>query len=136
MRILLVSHGYPPAASAGTEVYTRELAQALARQSGREVWVLTRDADRCRPEYTIVREYDGPVRVVRINNTFQACESFEESYAHPALAAVAVQEIAAIAPDVVHAHHLTCLSTGVPRAVHDLGIPFVLTLNDYWLICH
>jgi GT2 family glycosyltransferase/glycosyltransferase involved in cell wall biosynthesis len=136
MRILLVSHGYPPAASAGTEVYTRELARALARQSGREVWVLTRDADRCRPEYTIVREYDGPVRVVRINNTFQACESFEESYAHPALLAVAVQEIAAIAPDVVHAQHLTCLSTGVPRAVHDLGIPFVLTLNDYWLICH
>jgi GT2 family glycosyltransferase/glycosyltransferase involved in cell wall biosynthesis len=74
--------------------------------------------------------------VVRINNTFQACESFEDSYAHPALLAVAMREIAAIAPDIVHAQHLTCLSTGLPRAVHRLGIPFVLTLNDYWLICH
>jgi GT2 family glycosyltransferase/glycosyltransferase involved in cell wall biosynthesis len=136
MRILLLSHGYPPAASAGTEVYTRQLARALARQSGREVWVLTRDADRCRPEYTIVREFDGPVRVVRINNTFQACESFEESYAHPALLAAATHEVVAIAPDIVHAQHLTCLSTGLPRAVHELDIPFVLTLNDYWLICH
>jgi GT2 family glycosyltransferase/glycosyltransferase involved in cell wall biosynthesis len=136
MRILLVSHGYPPSASAGTEVYTRELARAFARQDGCEVWVLTRDADRCRPEYTVVRETDGPIRVVRINNTFQACESFEDSYAHPALLAVAMREIAAIAPHIVHAQHLTCLSTGLPGAVHGLGIPFVLTLNDYWLICH
>ena len=48
----------------------------------------------------------------------------------------AAGEIAAIAPDIVHAQHLTCLSSGLPRAVHGLGIPFVLTLNDYWLICH
>ncbi len=136
MRILLISHGYPPVASAGTEVYTRELARAFARQDDNEVWVLTRDADRCRPEYSVVRQLDGSVHVVRINNTFQACESFEESYANPSLLDVAMREIATIAPDVVHAQHLTCLSTGLPRAVHALGIPFVLTLNDYWLLCH
>ena len=43
MRVLLVVHGYPPAASGGTEIYTRQLADALSELPGLEVFVLTRD---------------------------------------------------------------------------------------------
>ena len=39
-------------------------------------------------------------------------------------------------PDIVHAHHLTCLSTGIAAQCAARGIPLVLTLNDYWLMCH
>jgi GT2 family glycosyltransferase/glycosyltransferase involved in cell wall biosynthesis len=76
------------------------------------------------------------VRVVSINNTFQACTSFDESYANPALLEVALREIDRIAPDVAHVHHLTCLSTGVLRAIAHRRVPIVMTLNDYWLACH
>jgi len=139
MRILLIAHGYPPAAAGGTEVYTRELARALATPGtppGDEVIVLTRDADPCRPEYSVSRRADGPVRVVGINNTFQACVSFEDSYANPALLQIAMREMAAVAPDVVHVQHLTCLSTGLPAGAAALGVPVVMTLNDYWMVCH
>ena len=39
-------------------------------------------------------------------------------------------------PDVAHVHHLTCLSTGIVSALKQRGIPTVLTLHDYWLLCH
>jgi GT2 family glycosyltransferase/glycosyltransferase involved in cell wall biosynthesis len=135
MRVLLIVHGFPPAASGGTEVYTRDLALALAAR-GHEVSVLAREADPGRPEYGVRRRQDGAIGVITINNTFQSCTSFEDSYAHPALLRVATPLVADIAPDVVHVQHLTCLSTGLPQSIQQLGVPVVMTLNDYWMICH
>jgi len=135
VRILLVVHGFPPAASGGTEVYVRDFAAALAA-SGDDVMVLTRENDAHRPELSVRTSADGPVRVTTINNTFQSCESFEESYAHPAIERLAGDVLDEWRPDVVHVQHLTCLSTGIPRQAALRAIPVVLTLNDYWLICH
>jgi GT2 family glycosyltransferase/glycosyltransferase involved in cell wall biosynthesis len=136
MRVLHIVHGFPPAASGGTEGYVRHLAHAFAACPADSVFVLTRDADPCRREYAVTRHVDGRVSVIRINNMFQSCASFEESYTNPALLRIAMREIAAIDPDVVHVHHLTCLSTGLLEAIATLGIPLLMTLNDYWLICH
>jgi GT2 family glycosyltransferase/glycosyltransferase involved in cell wall biosynthesis len=135
VRILLVVHGFPPAASGGTEIYVRDFAAALAA-SGDDVMVLTRENDAHRPELSVRTSADGPVRVTTINNTFQSCESFEESYAHPAIERLARDVLDEWRPDVVHVQHLTCLSTGIPRQAALRAIPVVLTLNDYWLICH
>jgi GT2 family glycosyltransferase/glycosyltransferase involved in cell wall biosynthesis len=135
MRVLHVVHGFPPAASGGTEVYVRNLTRALS-SAGDQVFVLTRTGDFARPEHSVTRDADRAVSVVRINNTFQSCASFEESYSNPALLRTAVREIEEIAPDVVHVQHLTCLSTGLLQAIASLRIPIVMTLNDYWMICH
>jgi len=136
MRVLQVVHGFPPAASGGTEIYVRHLARALAAWPGVEVFVLTREADPNRPEYSIRTEHtpDGLV-VFCLNNTFQACRSFEDSYANPALAAIAGDLIDRIDPDVVHVQHLTCLSTGILEHASAARRPLVMTLNDYWLMC-
>lgn len=135
MRVLLVVHGWPPAPSGGTELYTRTLAHALAAR-GIEVHVVTREANPCRPEYTVRRCRDDAVHVAWINNTFAACTSFEDSYANPALLRRVEEELERVSPDVLHVQHLTCLSTGIPGAAARRGIPSVMTLNDYWLICH
>ena len=138
MRVLLVVHGYPPAASGGTEIYTQQLADALSELSGLEVFVLTRDCDPSRPEYSLRQEATATgVTVYRINNTFQACSSFEDSYANPALASVAVRIIdQEIDPDVIHIQHLTCLSTEIVKHASAARRPVAMTLNDYWLLCH
>ena len=136
MRILLVVHGLPPAANGGTEVYVHDLAHALASTGEDEVTVFTRDNDPHRPELSVRVTTDGPVRAVRVNNTFQACHSFEESYANPAIKRIAAELLDDWRPDVVHVQHLTCLSTGIPRQAALRRIPVVMTLNDYWLICH
>ncbi|HZB26342.1 MAG TPA: glycosyltransferase, partial [Vicinamibacterales bacterium] len=140
MRVLLVVHGFPPAASGGTELYVADFAHALAGVPGLAVSVLTREADASRPEYSVqVRTTAGGVRVFGINNTFQACTSFEESYTNPTLAATAREILDDVDPDVVHVQHLTCLSTDILRQTKAPGrreCAVVMTLNDYWLMCH
>ncbi len=136
MRILLVVHGFPPAASGGTEVYTRDLSRALAALPDVEVAVLTRESDPARTDLALRRSVLGAVRLFAINNTFQTCATFVESYEHPRLLAVAAAVLDEFRPDVVHVQHLTCLSTRLPAEVARRRIPLVLTLNDYWLICH
>ena len=136
MRILLVVHGFPPEATGGTEGYTRDLAAALALAPDDEVFVLAREADPGRPENAVRRETDGVVEVFRINNTFRDCRSLEESYRNPALLAAILPVLDLARPDVVHVQHLTCLSTELPCALAQRGVPVVMTLNDYWLLCH
>ena len=136
MRVLLIVHGYPPHAIGGTEIYTRDLAVALAATPGAEVFVLTRDADPRRPDGAVRDEHQGPIRVVWINNTFAACRSFEETYRHPAVLRAADAIIRDIQPQVAHVHHLTCLSTDLVTRLRGSGVPVVLTLHDYWLLCH
>ncbi len=55
MRVMLVVHGFPPAAHGGTEVYVHDLAVALAALPHTEVAVLTRHADSSRPELELRR---------------------------------------------------------------------------------
>jgi GT2 family glycosyltransferase/glycosyltransferase involved in cell wall biosynthesis len=136
MRVLQVSHGFPPAASAGTEVYVRNLACTLSRHPSDEVRVLTRDADPRRRELDVREWLDGHVRVTAINNNFQSCLTFEDSYRNGPIEELVGRFLDAWRPDVVHLQHLTCLSTGIPRQAVHRGVPVVMTLNDYWLICH
>jgi GT2 family glycosyltransferase/glycosyltransferase involved in cell wall biosynthesis len=136
MRVLLVVHGYPPDSIGGTEVYTHDLAAALAADPALDVFVLTRDADPELPDGTVRRGAEGRITVLRVNNTFRSCTSFEETYRHPAMLEAMAPLVSEIAPDVVHVQHLTCLSTELVRHLSDRAIPIVLTLHDYWMLCH
>ena len=137
MRILLIVHGFPPEAIGGTGVYTHDprtgirvvairmtCSSSLARRihRGRITSTARRPGrhSRCRGSTTLS---DG-------------LRSLEESYANPALLAVAADDSrrgagrrrAHPAPDLP--------STGLPRALRARGTPVVMTLNDYWLLCH
>jgi GT2 family glycosyltransferase/glycosyltransferase involved in cell wall biosynthesis len=135
MRILFVVHGFPPEATGGTEIYASGLAQALWRR-GHEVIVLAREARTDEPEYRVHRDRAGEVDVVRVNHTFREARSFEHTYRNAKIDAIAGALLDEERPDVVHVHHFTCLSTGIVGECVRRGIPFVLTLNDYWLLCH
>jgi GT2 family glycosyltransferase/glycosyltransferase involved in cell wall biosynthesis len=136
MRILFIIHAFPPGSSGGTETYTREIATALAATPGNRVAVVTREADAGRPQYCVRREELDGIEIFRINNTFEACGSFEETYTNPALLNIAADVIGGFDPDVVHIQHLTCLSAGLPRQLAAMHLPVVMTLHDYWMMCH
>ena len=71
---------------------TREGYDVRLASSGEDqVTVFTRDSDPHRPELSVRVTVDGLVRAVRVNNTFQACHSFEESYANPAVERIAAE---------------------------------------------
>jgi GT2 family glycosyltransferase/glycosyltransferase involved in cell wall biosynthesis len=136
MRILVVVHGFPPAAQGGSEIYAHDHARTLARVHGDEVLVLTREQDRARAEYAVRRERRDGLEIAWVNNTFGRTRSFEETYRNEAIGAIAGRIIDEFRPDAAHIHHLTCLSTMIPRSLAERGVPTVMTLHDYWLMCH
>jgi len=136
MRVVLCVHGFPPASESGSEIYAEAHASWLADRMNDEVLVLTRDNDPSCAEYHVTTERRGGYRVARINNTFRNVTSFEDSYRNESLGAVAARLIGEFQPDVAHIHHLSCLSTSIVTTLADRGVPIVLTLHDYWLMCH
>jgi len=136
MRVLLVVHGFPPAAQGGTEIYADAHARTLRDRFGDDVCVLTREQDPSRPEYSIRSATRAGIRIVRVNNTFRKARSFAETYRNESIDAIAGALVDEFAPDVAHVHHLTCLSTGIVPTLAARRVPVFMTLHDYWLMCH
>lgn len=135
MRIVQVVQGFPPESLGGTETYAAHLSGALHRR-GHEVHVFTRMNDLKQPEYAVdtTVSSDG-LPVARINNTFTRLNTFASSYLNPAVAQCFGKFLNTVAPEVVHFHHLMYLSTTCVQEAVQRGIPVVMTLHDYWLIC-
>jgi GT2 family glycosyltransferase/glycosyltransferase involved in cell wall biosynthesis len=135
MRILLVTHGFPPRDLGGSQLYAEAHALAFAA-AGDDVLVLTREADGGRPERAVRRERRAGVEVVWINNTFAETRSVADTYADERIDAVVEPILDAFRPQIAHVHHLTCLSTTLVPALARRGVAVFMTLHDYWLICH
>jgi GT2 family glycosyltransferase/glycosyltransferase involved in cell wall biosynthesis len=135
MRILVVSHGFPPHAQGGAEIYAHEHALAFAR-AGDKVLVVTRESNPAREEYSVREERRHGLTIAWVNNTFSRTTSFADTYRNDGVRRVVAPIIEGFAPDVAHVHHLTCLSTEIVRDLAAIGIPVFFTLHDYWLICH
>ena len=136
MRVLFVVHGFPPHAQGGAEIFAEFQALTLCERHGDTVLVLTREADPGRPEYDVRTKHRDGLTIAWVNNTFRQTRSFAETYDNPSVTRVATKLIEGFGPDVAHVHHLTCLSTGIVGALARRGIPCLVTLHDYWLICH
>src|SRR5262249_43199925 len=133
-RILQVIHAFPPYSEAGSENYTRALAQTL-RRLGHEVAVFHRVADVAQEEYALSEAEVEDLPVYRVNNTFRYCERFEKTYRNAEIDARFGAVLDRFHPDVVHFHHLTCLSTSCVFEAKRRSLPVVMTLHDYWVIC-
>ena len=129
-------HGFPPHAQGGSEVVAELQARTLQEQYGDSVFVLTREQDTTAPEYRVRLEQRGGMTIAWINNTFRSTRSFSETYDNDAITRAAENLIESFDPEIAHVHHLTCLSTGIVPLLTRRGTPCVLTLHDYWLLCH
>lgn len=133
MRVMYVAGAFVPEGAGGTELHAFHLARAMAEHH--EVLVFARVGDPDRPDYDIDHiEVDG-VQVVRVNYNFGDAESFQWIYRNPNIDSIFASELARFAPDLVHIHHLTCLSTGIIDCVKDAGRGLVMTLHDFWMVC-
>jgi len=133
MRILLAVHAFPPASTAGVEVYTYRLARALSSR-GHDVLVLTAVHDLAAEPYQVRwREHDGlavaEVPSVHLQGTLEA------TYSDARLETATQGVLERFRPDVVHVQHLLNLSAGLLGQARRVGAAVVLTLHDYWLSC-
>ncbi len=133
MRICYIIHVFPPESWGGSENYVYMLARQL---SGRhEVRIFTRTHRQNLPEYHLLHERVDGLDVFRVNNNFKDVDQFERIYRNPQVDKVFAKFLDDWRPDVVHAHHLTCLSTDMVEVAQRRSIPFVLTIHDFWMTC-
>ncbi len=132
MRILHVVHQYPPEHVGGSELYTQAVAQAVAAL-GHTITVLARVAGDGAGERT---EQEGAVAVTRVwDGDDNPTRRYLANFGRGPLLAAFDRTLATAKPDVVHVQH----GIGLPLALLDrliaAGIPYVVTLHDYWWVC-
>ncbi len=133
MRILLVSHGFPPDSVGGVEQHVDGLATALVA-AGHDVHVYAKTGTGAsQGDRTVVRE--AAPRVTRVTYRYEGLDGLRSLYAVPTLDAAFEAFLGEHEFDVAHVHHLTGMSTGLLDVLRAHGIPSVLTLHDYWLMC-
>lgn len=131
MRILHVVHQYPPDHVGGTELYTQAMARRQAT-AGHEVAVFcpesgARDA---RPDT------EAGVRVYRVGGGRRGRASvFLSTLGAARLSAAFDAVLAAEHPDIVHLQHMMGLPSSMISSIMARGIPWIITLHDYWYGC-
>lgn len=134
MRILFVTAAYLPMSIGGVELHVANLARVM-RERGHEPAVFTRGADPKCAEFSLERTAHDAVPVFRLDYKFSDCKDFRGIVVNSRIRAEFERVLGEFAPDVVHVHHLTCLSTDLIDAAKDRGIPVVMTLHDFWMGC-
>ncbi len=134
LRVLLVTHSYPPHGVGGVEQHVEGLAAALIA-AGHQVEIYTRDGGAGTEGDVTVDRSTAPA-MARVTYRFGDVQAFAGLYRSARLdAAFAAYLRAAPRFDVAHVHHLTGLSVGVLEALRTASVPTVLTLHDYWMLC-
>ena len=120
MRILLVSHGYPPTLS-GVTLVAQKLARAMVER-GHSVTVIAASE-----HGTAYVEDDEGVRVVRLESR---SNPFWSDGALPVVSQAELRQIVGEAePDIVHSHETALLSLQLLRLGLDHEVPMVATCH-------
>lgn len=133
MRILHVVHQYVPDHTAGTELHTRIVARKQAER-GHETAVFT-PVNR-REEFTVEPAVEDGVHVYRAPAGARSPSAvFRSTFRHPDLAAAFAAVLAREQPDIVHVQHLMGIPAVIGAQLIQSGIPYVISLHDYWFGC-
>jgi len=137
MRIIFLSHFYPPWPCGGAGVYIATLAEAL-RWSGVDSRVLcVGDWDKGKKHFNGYTEdvyNDVPVRRLHVNWT-KAPRPFDYIFDNPILAQNIQGYLEDTRPDLVHVISCYTLSAQAIIIPKILDIPTVVHLVDMWFIC-
>ena len=132
MKILYVTHGFPPEKLGGVELHTAELARSVSRRHEVTVLVPT-DEPSIEPFRHQTEEREGH-RLVRLRAKRSGLR-FEAVYWNPKLDHAFDRLLDDLRPDVVHVHSLIHLSFGVLDVLRARRIPTVMTLHDFFSVC-
>ena len=132
MRILHVVHQYPPNHLGGTELYTQAMARRQAA-AGHDVAVFC-------PEMgsggNVTPIEESGVRVYRGGGRRRGRASvFLSTLGANKLSAAFDTILSRERPDVVHLQHMMGLPVAIAGRLAAEGIPYVITLHDYWYGC-
>lgn len=137
MRVLIAVHHYPPTYSSGAERRAERTARGLAER-GHEVRVLC--VESIAPERRCVTWEDSvqdgiPVRRLTLG-VHGANHAFQTSYDNPGICRALAELIADWQPSLLHLFSGYLISASAVRVAVERAIPVVVSLTDYWWLCH
>ena len=132
MRILLITHRYPPLGVTGVERLSEQTALALTA-AGHQVTVLTRDDAQTPPFPTLRRTAQRGVSVAIIAGGGSLIGLFPKHA--PLLERLFERTLLEVAPDVVLISHLINHSPTYVSIARRWGVPVVVELHDFYIAC-
>lgn len=138
MRILLVSHKFPPHSLGGVEIYTHNLAESL--QARHQVAVFYRHDDGDGSPFAEHDEDLGGILTRRVSCNpgglaASVVGEFLETFLNRQIEDSFARFVAQLQPDLIHIQHVMALSARLLHLARESGVPVILTLHDYWFIC-
>jgi glycosyltransferase involved in cell wall biosynthesis len=141
LRIWHIAETYPPEYGGGAAIYIQDICRALA-QRGHEVRVLCVESDAGDP-YAISTDYDGQVRVDRINLPYFKTQDPDGSKLgimrwrkhQQRVVQVINKLLSEWRPDIVNYNTSRPLGEECLVAINRHGIPIVALLHEAWLAC-
>lgn len=146
MKICILTYTYSPYSKGGADMYAENISKQLS-DKGHEVIVIAAKPTFDKSLSYTIEERDGikiywfyPLNVSSFYNIAKKSSLMQgiwrlldiwNFHSYYIVKKILKKEM----PDVVHAHTPVGLSPSVFKAVKSLGIPFVFTLHDYYLIC-
>jgi glycosyltransferase involved in cell wall biosynthesis len=134
LRILHLVHQYPPHFTGGTELYTQLLAAAQVL-NGHQAMVFCPSPETKTGEMPAAEEEQG-VQVYRVplgrrtrNRVFR--DTFRQQKMLESLRILLQRDT----PDIIHTQHLMGMPTGLIDLLVEEGLPYIVTLHDYWYVC-
>jgi len=133
MRILHLVHQYMPDYVGGTELYTQWLAEHLS-QRGHRVAVFYR---RSGQGATLDKRVDAhEVQVwAATAGLLTPRRRFLATFGDASLLTAFQAAITESQPDLVHLQHLMGLPLALVDYLQQVGLPYIITLHDYWWVC-
>ncbi len=133
MRILHLVHQYPPEFVGGVELYTQTLAQRLAeRDHAIGIFVPSLAAADDLVQLTI----EGRVSVYRVPiGPRSSTVVFASTFGQTRLSRAWEHVLDQVRPDLVHVQHMQGVPVDLITALQRRGLPFVVTLHDYYYFC-
>jgi glycosyltransferase involved in cell wall biosynthesis len=136
-----VTETYPPEYGGGAAIYVRDICRRLADR-GHEVRVLCTEAAE-RAEYSTRSEFDGAVRVDRMNLGYLRRTDpdgwtlgIRAWRRHQRRVASEIKQIVGSwRPDLVHYHTCRPLGEAAFLALAELHMPTVMLMHEAWLVC-
>jgi glycosyltransferase involved in cell wall biosynthesis len=132
MKILIVSHAFPPDGVGGTERYAQALALGLAAR-GHDVRVFCGSLE-WRKRFEVAPATQAGLHVTRVHRDDLYFDHWDKIF-NPKVAEAFEDELDAVRPDVVHLQHWIRLSDDLVRRAASRGIATVVHLHDLFITC-
>lgn len=135
MRVVIAVHGFPPTFSAGAELRSYRMARWLLKHGYQVGVICVESIDHKGPFVFSDDEVNGiPVR--RLYFDLQATPAPERwQYDNPWIGEQVRTYLRESQAEVLHLISGYLMSASTIRAAHELGIPVVVTLTDFWFLC-